>query len=44
MDNFGSKILKIAKRFRLDSMTREYARPYSHWTFLVDTDAWQFWV
>jgi len=21
---------------------RECARPYSHWTFLVDSDAWQF--
>jgi len=26
----------------LDSITRECARPYSHWTFLVDADARQF--
>jgi len=26
----------------LDAITRECARPYSHWTFLVDADARQF--
>jgi len=40
MDYFGSKPQKsLSPELCLDSMTRECARPYSQWTYLVDADA-----
>jgi len=49
MDYFASKSRKTLTAGappsdpRLDSITRECAITHSHWTFLVNADAWQFW-